>query len=391
MFAVKESQIPDLSPEQMAMMRLARTPRVGPVTLRRLLARFQTPQDALSALPHLSKKGGKALDPVSTEQIQREEKALRKLGGSYVLWGDESYPESLYVVEDSPPILSILGDPAILAKPQVAIVGARNASLNARKFTHQLAADLVKAGFVITSGMARGIDTAAHEGALAAGGQTVAVLAGGVDVIYPRENAKLYEQIKKRGCIVGENPIATQPSAQLFPRRNRIVSGLSRAVVVVEASERSGSLITARMALEQGREVLAVPGYPGDPRASGPNKLIREGALLIRHAEDVMEALSGWQLPQPEQSQLLEEEELFAALPDDKEANDIQEYSTQSDAQNLNQEILELLSGEPLAIDELIRACHVSVSELNTALLAMELAGEIERLPGNRVCRLSQA
>ena len=389
MFAVKETKAPELTPEQYALLRLARTQRVGPITLRRLLARFDKPQDALAALPHLSKKGGKVLEPLSPEAVQLEIKQLHKIGGQHLLWGDERYPESLSVVEDSPPVLSILGDVSILTKPEIAIVGARNASLNARKFTYKLAGDLVQAGFVVTSGLARGVDTSAHEGALAAGGQTVAVLAGGADVIYPRENKELYAKIIKQGCIVAENPVGTQPSAQLFPRRNRIVSGLSRAVIVVEASERSGSLITARLALEQGRDVMAVPGYPDDPRASGPNKLIREGALLVRHAQDVIDALSGWQLPSPKQPSLLESEEEFHFEISNGAVSGTGILQESVAPENINETILDALSGQPLAIDELVRACHVSVSELNTALLAMELAGEIERLPGNRVCRLS--
>ena len=222
---------------------------------------------------------------------EAEYAAATRAGLTYVTWDDPRYPEPLRAIEDAPPLLLVKGDAAVLGQPLIAIVGARNASVNGRKFANMLAAAMAKAGVTVISGMARGIDGAAHDGALAHG-KTIAVLAGGTDVIYPPEHASLYERIAASGAVISEMPPGTAPQAALFPRRNRIISGASRGVVVVEAALRSGSLITARMAADQGREVFAVPGSPLDPRAHGPNGLIREGATLIQSADDVLAALT---------------------------------------------------------------------------------------------------
>ena len=366
----------EYSAEPINWLRLARTERIGPITFKRLLTKFGTAEKALSALPHLSKAGGKQYDPASLSQIEQELEQLSKIGAEIITWNDPLFPEQLKAIDDAPVVLSLLGNATLLKKKQIAIVGSRNASLNGRKFTSKLAASAGKHDLIVTSGLARGIDAAAHEGALESG--TIAVLAGGIDQIYPKENTKLYEVIKEKGLIITESAFGTAPSAHLFPRRNRIVSGLSQGVIVVEANERSGSLITARLANEQGREVMAVPGAPADPRSSGPNKLIREGATLIRSIEDVMESvesIGGRQIPLFEQNNFVEES--------------YEETSFES-IENIRDIILEQLTTYPLAVDELLQSCHLSVSEGQNALLALELAGRIQRLPGNRVCRIEE-
>ncbi len=360
--------------EKLDWLRLARAENVGPITFNRLLEYYGSADKALEALPELARKGGRKKPLVAPPQseILREYEALRKIGGDIITAAEEDYPAALAALDDAPPVLSYIGRKELLGKSSVAIVGARNASINGRKFTQALAADLGKAEQVVTSGLARGIDTAAHQGALASG--TIAVVAGGIDIIYPEENKGLYEAIAAQGLIIAESPLSQQPFSQSFPRRNRIVSGLSKAVIVVEATLKSGSLITARLAGEQGRELMAVPGHPMDPRASGPNHLIREGATLIRSAHDVLEALmnfSGAELREPyfappARGQVFENP---AEIPDD-----------------LPEIVLQNLSLTPLGVDELLRSCHVSVGALQTALLELDLAGRIRRLPGNRVC-----
>lgn len=365
--------------EKLAWLRLARTDTVGPVTFRKLIESFGTASAALEALPELSRRGGrkKPLTPPPAHIVEREFRALQKMGGQIVTAACPDYPPLLATCEDAPPVLSVLGDPALMRKPCTALVGARNASINGRKLAEKLARDLGAAGQVIVSGLARGIDTAAHKGALKSG--TIAVVAGGIDVIYPEENAGLYEQIREKGCIVAESPLGQKPFAQNFPRRNRIVSGLSAATVIVEATMRSGSLITARLAGEQGREVLAVPGSPFDPRAAGPNALIRDGAILIRGADDVLEALrslSGHMLREPPAAPaFFTQEPVFT----DEEA-----------PANLHDTLVSLLSFTPITVDELLRACHVTIPVLQTVLLELELAGRIKRLPGNRVSLLEE-
>lgn len=276
-------------------------------------------------------------------------------------------------LNDAPPVISLLGNINALSQPSLAIIGARNASLNGKKFAQKLAADLGDHGYTITSGLARGIDTAAHHGALQTG--TIAVLAGGVDNIYPEENTDLYHKIiENNGAIISEAPLETKPIAHHFPRRNRIVSGLSKGVIVIEATLKSGSLITARMAGEQGRDVYAMPGYPSDPRASGPNALIRDGAILIRNAKDVIE----------------HQESFLGCALHDNHAN--QPYIHLSPPQNpakitddMRTIVLENLSYHATAVDELLRTCHLNNGILQIILLELELAGRIKRLPGNAI------
>lgn len=360
--------------EKLAWLRLFRTENVGPITFYRLLEFYGSAENALDALPELAKRGGKKKPLVapSDSNVLREYEALQRLGGEIVTAACPDYPLALAATDDAPPVLSYFGDLSLAHKNCIGMVGSRNASMNGRKFTEKLSRELGGREVVIVSGLARGIDTAAHKGSIDTG--TIAVVAGGIDVIYPEENASLYELIKEQGLILAESPLQQKPFAQSFPKRNRIVSGLSTGVVVVEANMRSGSLITARLAGEQGRDVYAVPGHPMDPRAAGTNHLIREGATLVRGSEDILENLldfSGNAMREPSYTNVSSLEpsvDYTAEVPEN--AADL---------------IAENLSFTPLHVDELIRNCHLSVSCVQTALLEMELAGRVKRLPGNRV------
>ncbi len=275
--------------ERLDWLRLIRTENVGPVTFYQLLRRFGSAGAALEALPRLATRGGRqaTLTICPRGAAERELADLDKAGVALVAWGEPDYPAALATLDDAPPLLQLRGRRALLRSRAIAVVGARNASANGRRIARELAADLGQHGFVVASGLARGIDAAAHLGSLPTG--TVAVLGGGVDVVYPEENRELYEAIAENGVLVAEPPLGTVPQARHFPRRNRIISGLSLGIVVVEAAARSGSLITARFALDQGREVFAVPGSPLDPRCRGTNDLIRNGATLTETAEDVLQ------------------------------------------------------------------------------------------------------
>ncbi|HEX3755882.1 MAG TPA: DNA-processing protein DprA [Rhizomicrobium sp.] len=357
--------------ERRAWLRLTRTENVGPVTFQNLIARFGSASTALAEIPRLARRGGKkdfVLPPES--EVARELDALAKLGGRIIASCEAEFPQGLAALDPVPPLIAVLGHPHLLRKEMVAIVGARNASALGRKFAQQLARDLGDAGLVIVSGMARGIDSSAHEAALPSG--TVAVLAGGVDVIYPPENEALYNAIRECGAVVSEMRLGEAPQARHFPRRNRLISGLARGVVVVEAAERSGSLITANYALEQGREIFAVPGSPLDPRAKGCNRLIREGATLTEGAEDVMAVLSpmlGGDFREP-------------AVPVSPPL--AEEWETQADG--IRAAVEEALSAAPVAIDELIRQTGAPAAAILTVILELELAGRCIRQPGGRVC-----
>ncbi len=358
--------------ERRAWLRLSRAQNVGPVTFANLIARFGSATAALGALPHMARRGGGAdgLRIPSDAEAKRELDALAAFGGHMLLAGDPGFPQGLAALDAPPPLLFATGHVSLLAREMVAVVGARNASALGRKFAQTIAAELGKHGLVIASGLARGIDTAAHEGALASG--TCAVLAGGIDIVYPPENAKLYESIKREGVIVSEMPLGQAPQARHFPRRNRIISGLSRGVVVVEASEGSGSLITANYALEQNREIFAVPGSPLDPRAKGPNRLIRDGAMLIEGAQDVLAAL------RPMLGQSFREPGRSPDAPPPA-------ASLEAEADGVRALIQELLGPAPVEVNELIRQAGASPMAVITVLLELELAGRIARHPGNRV------
>ncbi len=375
------SQTPLSDEEKISWLQLIRTENVGPVTFYKFIDIYGSAGKALEAIPEMAARGGrkKPLKIPPRAVIEREYGLVRKMGGQFITAADPAYPLALSATEDAPPVITVLGDPALLHKSCTAIVGARNASLNGRKFAEKLAQDLGAQGHIIVSGLARGIDTAAHQGALPTG--TVAVVAGGIDVVYPSENQKLYEAIKEQGAIVAENPLGTAPRAQDFPRRNRIVSGLSQGVVVVEATVRSGSLITARMAAEQGRDVYAVPGHPMDPRASGPNKLIRDGATLIRDAEDVIENINGFTGGMLMDSAGSHFEGPVIANDDGQDDLGTDMAYSEEQARDI---IISALSYTPSAIDEIVRNAGLKTSLAQTILMELELAGRIQRLPGNR-------
>ncbi len=369
--------------EKLAWIRLARTEHVGPVTFFRLIDLYKTATRALEALPAMARRGGRVPVVPPLSAIEREVAAVGRIGGEILAACEERYPLSLSPLEDAPPVLTVLGDSALLSRSSVSIVGARNASLNGRRFAETLARDLGAAGQVVVSGLARGIDAAAHAGALETG--TVAVLAGGADVVYPEENRDLYRAIRERGAIVAESPMGFPPRAQDFPRRNRIVSGLSAGTVVVEASLRSGSLITARLAAEQGRDVFAVPGFPGDPRAQGPNALIRDGAVLVQGFEDVLSSLGGFAGMKPF---TLRESAGGAYVPEVVEDSPPEDDSTLDEVKSV---ILQNISSVPVEVDDLVRSCQLTLPAAQVILLELELGGIVRRLPGNRVCLLGGA
>ncbi len=356
--------------EFLAWLRLARTENIGPVTFAGLIARFGSASAALEEVPRMAARGGGknfVLPPAS--DALREIEDLQRLGGRMIAACEPEYPQGLTALDPPPPVISVLGRTPLLKRDMVAIVGARNASALARKFAATMAQDLGAAGLVVASGMARGIDTAAHEGALATG--TVAVVAGGVDVIYPPENENLHAAIAAQGAIISEMRLGEAPQARHFPRRNRLISGLSRGLVVVEAAERSGSLITANYALEQGREIFAVPGSPLDPRAKGANRLIRDGATLTESAQDVLSVL------QPILGLGFREPDAPAMLADPA--------ALEAEADRIRQKVEEALGPAPVPVDELIRQTGAPASAVLTVLLELELAGRCRRHPGNLV------
>lgn len=366
--------------ERIDWLRLIRSEHVGPVTFRRLLQRYGTAAAALAALPQLARQGGRAGVRIpSAAEAADEMASLARAGGRLLLSADPDYPELLRPLEDAPPVLSLIGNAALFRRAAIAIVGSRNASLNGVRFAERLARDLGAAGFTVVSGLARGIDAGAHRGAIVSG--TIAVMAGGVDVIYPPGNTDLYRAIGSEGAIVAEMRTGMQPQARHFPRRNRLISGLSLGVVVVEANLRSGSLITARCALDQGREVFAVPGSPLDPRAHGCNDLIRQGAVLTELAEDVLNVVA----PAAAGAARL----FRPATPTAEEGVSAPADATPSlDPDAARAGLFSLLSPAPVAVDELVRRSALPPATIHTVLLEWELAGRIERHPGNRVALL---
>jgi DNA processing protein len=348
-----------------------------------MLRRFGSARAALEALPRLARRGERARTVTAATRAAAEAEltALHRAGGRMVCWGEPGYPAALVQVEDAPPVLSVLGQPEWLDRPMMAMVGARNASANGRRLARELAAALGAAGLVVVSGLARGIDAAAHLGALDTG--TVAAVAGGVDIVYPEENRGLYDALRRQGAIVAELPLGSEPQARHFPRRNRIISGMALGVLVVEAAARSGSLITARYALEQGREVFAVPGSPLDPRCRGANDLLRRGATLTETADDVLTQLGPLvqAAAPPRPSALLPLEERWSL---DAPRGGAGEPAADEDALDM---ILERLGPTPVAVDELVRQCQLTASAVATLLLELELSGRVERHPGNLVSR----
>jgi DNA processing protein len=369
---------PPKATEKLDWLRLIRSENVGPITFRKLMTRFGTAGAALAALPDLARRGGRgrAIRVCSMAVAQEEMENIERIGAHLIALGEPEYPPLLAHVEDAPPLINALGHVGLLAKAAIAMVGARNASLNGKNFARRLAGDLGRAGLLVASGMARGIDASAHEGALDTG--TVAVLGGGVDVIYPKENSALYAAIVERGVAISEQEPGCVPQARHFPRRNRLISGMSRGVVVVEASPRSGSLITARMALEQGREVFAVPGSPLDPRSHGTNGLIRQGAALTESADDVLQIINeAYRAPLSEPDSV-----------DFKGVSPVQPDQAELDSARL--EVHDCLGPVPVAVDEIIRNCQMSPAVVSVVLLELELAGRLERHPGNKVSLVAE-
>ncbi len=371
-----------------ARLRLLRSENVGPVTYRRLMERYGDAEAALAALAGLARNAGRMQPPKvpSKQAIADEIDAIREFGAHLLILGDASYPPLLAQLPDAPPAIAVVGDVALLHRRLVAIVGSRNASSNGMRIAEALAAELGDRGIVVVSGLARGIDAAAHRGALFVG-PTVACIAGGLDHPYPPENVALQAQIAERGAVVAEAPLGTMPQSRHFPRRNRIIAGLTLGCVVVEASARSGSLITADLAHTYGRELFAVPGSPLDPRCRGANNLIRQGhAHLTESAADVLAQLPDLPALGPDG---------FAERPPPpitgwpaSSGSDDKAYQAWPELDGVRPEILGLLGPDPVAVDDLIRRCQFSVSAVLAVLTELELGGHVESLPGNRVSLL---
>jgi DNA processing protein len=361
--------------EKLDWLRLLRCEGVGPVTFFHLVRFYGSAAKALEALPELARRSGRkqAIRIATRAEAEREIVATTRAGAQFLAWLEPDYPMPLAAIEDAPPLITIRGDASQVSRRCIGVVGARNASANGRAFAESLARDLGQAGFVIVSGLARGIDAAAHKGGLTTG--TVAALAGGIDVCYPPEHRALYDAIAEHGALIAELPPGTEPLARHFPRRNRIISGLAEGVVIVEAALRSGSLITARLAADQGREVFAVPGSPLDPRCHGSNNLIRHGAALTENADDVLRGLGEQRV-----------ERKIAALGEP--ALDPLPALAESDAEKARALVFEHLSPSPTPVDQLVRQTELPPAAVASILLELELAGRIERHPGNRVARL---
>lgn len=350
-----------------ARLQLIRSANVGPITYAQLIGRFGSAEAALEALPMLAARGGgRAPQIADMGAVRREIDRVEKLGARYLFLGDADYPALLTELDSAPPVMIIRGKLALADRMTVAMVGARNASAAACRFARQLAIGLGEAGVTVASGLARGIDTAAHVGSLENG--TIGVIASGIDIFFPPENRELQERVATEGLLLAEQPPGTEPLARFFPSRNRIIAGLALGTVVVEAAPRSGSLITARIAAEAGREVMAVPGSPLDPRAQGCNLLIREGATLVQSVEDILEAvrpIDGRAVRSPAAG-------FGAEPPMDAEDGD-------------RRRVTGLLGPVPVAVDELIRQAELPSPVVQTVLLELELSGRLERHAGGRV------
>ena len=361
--------------QRAAWLRLWRTENVGPVTFRQLINRYGSADAALAALPDLASRGGAGRLPKSPSQalVEDEIVAVNKSGGRVVAVGEPDYPEMLRLTPDSPPLVTIKGNPAVFRLPGISIVGARNASLAGIRFTRKLAMDMGAEGFATISGLARGIDTAAHSATLDTG--TVGVLAGGLAHPYPPENLDLFHAIsEKGGAVISEMPLNWEPRARDFPRRNRIIAALGLGLLVVEAAQRSGSLISARLANELGRLVFAVPGSPLDPRSEGTNNLIRNGATLVTKSEDLIEALR----PLDGRFSVTQLQVSEPGYESDSGEPDV-------DARKM---ILDALGPTPVAIDEIIIHTGVSASQIYLVLLELDLAGRLQRHSGGAVSLL---
>lgn len=363
--------------EAFARIRLLRSPNIGPVSYRQLLARFGTAAAALDALPDLASRGRGPYRPAPADKIEREVGSLRKAGARYLFHDQPDYPVLLAELDSAPPILTCRGRLALAAEPCVALVGARNASAAAVKLARDFAAALAEAGFTVVSGLARGIDGAAHEGAFPA---TIGVIASGIDIAYPPQHAGLQERIATDGLLIAEQPPGTEPRGRHFPSRNRIIAGLASGTLVIEAAPQSGSLITARLAGEAGREVMAIPGSPLDARALGCNQLIREGAVLVQTPDEVAELLQSFTGAPRSRFRVSDG-------PADFDYAELAKLDWGEARADLSGDVASLLTKAPIAVDELIRQSGATAAEVHMALLELELAGEIERQPDGLVSR----
>ncbi|WP_377848947.1 DNA-processing protein DprA [Bosea sp. UC22_33] len=391
-------------------LRLIRSESIGPRSFRSLMNRFGGAAGALDELPDLARQAGRRIRICPADEAEREFEGLSRLGGRFIALGEAGYPIPLQAIDSAPPLLAVIGRVETLQRPGVALVGSRNASAAGMKFTARLARDLGEADFTVVSGLARGIDTAAHEASLETG--TVAVLAGGLDEIYPPQNIPLARRLLERGALVSEMPLGWVARARDFPRRNRLVSGLSLGTVVVEAARRSGSLITARFANEQGRLVFAVPGSPLDPRAEGGNHLIREGATLCAEAAHVIEALQPLRqreldlsprprlmreaVGEPAPEAMWDELDLPEIMPAPGYARHEDGFELQpasslrtAGAADPGRLVLDLLGPTPVPLDDLVRASGLAAGEVGHVLLELELTGAIRRHPGGTLSRLA--
>lgn len=357
----------DAEQDRLEKLRLIRSANIGPISYIQLMRRFGSAANALDAIPRLAERAGsrapKLADP---DDVLKEMDDVSRLGAVHLFLGDSDYPPLLSELDTAPPALIVRGDIGLAHKPTIALVGARNASAAACRFARDIASALVARGIVVVSGLARGIDSHAHIGALSGG--TIGIIASGIDIAYPPENAELQEQVARQGLLISEQPPGREPLARHFPQRNRIIAGLSRGTVVVEAAPKSGSLITARLANEAGRDVMAVPGSPLDPRAQGCNQLIREGAILVQNASDIIETIQNFSggFEQPVVN--------FETYSNDEEPDD-----------KARRAIIDLLSPVPVSTDEVIRQSCLPPASVHLVLLELELAGRLERHAGGRV------
>ncbi|MGI3170560.1 DNA-processing protein DprA [Pseudooceanicola sp. C21-150M6] len=373
---------PTTEDERLSWLRLLRSRRVGIATFYRLLSEHGSADAALAALPAVAAEAGLTDYHVATEAMAVSEmKAARKARARLICIGTSEYPAQLLDLSDPPPLLWVIGQAPALTKPMIALAGARNASSLGLRMARQMAAELSEAGYIVVSGLARGIDAAAHEASVDRG--TVAVMAGGADSIYPAENAALAQRIPETGARISEMAMGHQPQARHFPRRNRLISGLAQALIVVEAAAKSGSLITARAALDQGRDVLAVPGHPFDSRAAGGNMLIRDGATLVRSAADVLEALPPLPAPVPAQGEFHLAEAAASAPVAPRARRSLREVAA------LHRDILDRLSPSPVAEDQLIRDVHRAAPLVSEGVTQLELLGRVRRQAGGLLARIS--
>tara|TARA_A100000171_G_C2125233_1_gene143101 strand:- start:766 stop:1911 length:1146 start_codon:yes stop_codon:yes gene_type:complete len=364
--------------EKRARLRLFRSENVGCVSFFQLLQRHGTAEEALNHINLYAQQGGrsKPLRLATDQEIDQEIQKTTRHGARFLFWGESLYPKELSAIYDPPPVIIYKGREELFQTPKLSIVGARNASLNAKKLAYTFSQKIAQEGWSIVSGLARGIDRAAHEGAL--DHATVACVAGGIDTIYPSENEDLFKAIPEKGLLMTEAPFGTKPHASLFPRRNRLVSGLSQGILVIEAALKSGSLITARLGLEHNREIFAIPGSPLDPRSQGANKLIQDGAKLVQKPEDILESLKTSPSLYPIQKNPMNHENLSEKI-------------SSKEMTRLRHLIITSLSCEPISVDELLRECDFSYSIVSYVLLELELAGRIIRHPGNNVSRKMDA